>query len=216
MRPKNGSDYFNQTIIEMKNYESYLFPIFLLAMGAITLSGVNLFGAAILEGAAWKQNVIFALLIIFGMLPPSVREMKTTWMVAGYALAFFMFGGANIIGTVGIMLGLEKIVLAVLVMFMGYRLWSETWRINKLYMIVPVLGLVSVAILFPIQDQSIIGSSIDALTNLSASEFTSDKGFHIFLGLTGLSAGVTELLILSKSSKTATGAAEVVQTSTGN
>ena len=70
---------------------------------------------------------------------------------------------------------------------------------------------VSVAILFPIQDQSIIGSSIDALTNLSASEFTSDKGFHIFLGLTGLSAGVTELLILSKSSKTATGAAEVVQ-----
>ena len=142
MRLKNGSDYFNQTIIEMKNYESYLFPLFLLAMGAITLSGVNLFGAAILEGAAWKQNVIFALLIIFGMLPPSVREMKTTWMVAGYALAFFMFGGANIIGTVGIMLGLEKIVLAVLVMFMGYRLWCETWRINKLYMIVPVLGLV--------------------------------------------------------------------------
>lgn len=83
MRLKNGSDYFNQTIIEMKNYESYLFPLFLLAMGAITLSGVNLFGAAILEGAAWKQNVIFALLIIFGMLPPSVREMKTTWSFGG-------------------------------------------------------------------------------------------------------------------------------------
>lgn len=60
-----------------------------------------------------------------------------------------MFGGVNIIGTVDIMLGLEKIVLAVLVMFRGYRLWNETWRINKLYMIVPVLGLVSVAILFP-------------------------------------------------------------------
>lgn len=52
----------------------------------------------------------------------------------------------------------EAFVLAVLVMFMGYRLWSETWRINKLYMIVPVIGLVSVAILFPIQDQSIMGA----------------------------------------------------------
>ena len=197
----------------MKNYESYLFPIFLLAMGAITLSGVDLFGAAMLEGAAWKQNVIFTLLLIFGMLPPSVREMKTTWMVAGYALAFFMFGGANIIGTVGIMLGLEKIILAVLVLFMAYRLWAETWRVNKLYMIAPALGIVFVALLFPIQDQSIIGSGIDALKNWSASDFTSDKGFHIFLGLTGLCAGVTEMLILSKSPKTVSEGIEVTEVS---
>lgn len=197
----------------MKNYESYLFPIFLLAMGAITLSGVDLFGAAMLEGAAWKQNVIFTLLLIFGMLPPSVREMKTTWMVAGYALAFFMFGGANIIGTVGIMLGLEKIILAVLVLFMAYRLWAETWRVNKLYMIAPLLGIVFVALLFPIQDQSIIGSGIDALKNWSASDFTSDKGFHIFLGLTGLCAGVTEMLILSKSPKTVSETIEVAEVS---
>ncbi len=197
----------------MKNYESYLFPIFLLAMGAITLSGVDLFGAAILEGAAWKQNVIFTLLLIFGMLPPSVREMKATWMVAGYALAFFMFGGANIIGTVGIMLGLEKIILAVLVLFMAYRLWAETWRVNKLYMIAPALGIVFVALLFPIQDQSIIGSGIDALKNWSASDFTSDKGFHIFLGLTGLCAGVTEMLILSKSPKTVSETIEVAEVS---
>ncbi len=197
----------------MKNYESYLFPIFLLAMGAITLSGVDLFGAAMLEGAAWKQNVIFTLLLIFGMLPPSVREMKATWMVAGYALAFFMFGGANIIGTVGIMLGFEKIILAVLVLFMAYRLWAETWRVNKLYMIAPALGIVFVALLFPIQDQSIIGSGIDALKNWSASDFTSDKGFHIFLGLTGLCAGVTEMLILSKSPKTFSETIEVAEVS---
>lgn len=197
----------------MKNYESYLFPIFLLAMGAITLSGVDLFGAAMLEGAAWKQNVIFTLLLIFGMLPPSVREMKATWMVAGYALAFFMFGGANIIGTVGIMLGLEKIILAVLVLFMAYRLWAETWRVNKLYMIAPALGIVFVALLFPIQDQSIIGSGIDALKNWSTSDFTSDKGFHIFLGLTGLCAGVTEMLILSKSPKTVSEGIEVTEVS---
>lgn len=186
----------------MKSYESYLFPIFLVAMGIITLSGVNLFGAAILEAAAWKQNVIFALLIIFGMLPPSVREMKATWMVAGYALAFFMFGGANIIGTVGIMLGLEKIVLAVLILFMGFRLWASTWKINKLYMLVPVLGILFVALLFPIQDQNIIGSGLDALKKWSTSDLTSDKGFHIYLGLVALLAGITEIIILTKSPKT--------------
>ena len=192
----------------MKNYDSYLFPIFLIAIGVITLTGVNLFGAAILEGAAWKQNVILALLLIFGMLPPSVRELKATWMVAGYALAFFMFGGANIIGTVGIMLGLEKIMLAVLVIFMGFRLWSETWKVNKLYMLAPVMSLVAVVLLFPIQDQNIIGSGIDALTNWSSSDFTSDKGFHIYLGLLGLFAGITEMLILLKSPNAITAEAE--------
>ena len=192
----------------MKNYDSYLFPIFLIAIGVITLTGVNLFGAAILEGAAWKQNVILALLLIFGMLPPSVRELKATWMVAGYALAFFMFGGANVIGTVGIMLGLEKIMLAVLVIFMGFRLWSETWKVNKLYMLAPVMSLIAVVLLFPIQDQNIIGSGIDALTNWSSSDFTSDKGFHIYLGLLGLFAGITEMLILLKSPNAITAEAE--------
>lgn len=183
----------------MKNYEHLLFPIFLIAMGIIILSGVNLFGAAILEGAAWKQNVIFALLLIFGMLPPSVREMKTTWMVTGYALAFFMFGGANLLGTVGNMLGIEKIILAVLILFMGYRLWAETWKVNKFYMVVPILGIIFAGLLFPIHDQNVVGSSVDVLTNWSVSEFTSDKGFHIYLGLVGICAGVTEILIQTKS-----------------
>lgn len=185
----------------MQNYDHLLFPIFLIAMGLIILSGVNIFGAAILEGAAWKQNVMFALLLIFGMLPPSVREMKATWMVVGYALAFFMFGGANIIGTVGIMLGIEKIYLAVLILFMAYRLWAETWKVNRLFMIAPLLAILSIALLFPIKDQSIIGSSVDAMMNWSVSDFKSDKGFHIFLGLGGLFAGITEFLILTKSPK---------------
>lgn len=187
----------------MKSYNNLLAPIFLIVMGVITLTGVNLFGSAILEGAAWKQNVILALLIIFGMLPPSLRELKATWMVAGYALAFFMFGGANIIGTVGIMLGLEKILLGVIMLFMAYRLFAETWKINKLFMLAPVCGVIFVALLFPIQDQNIVGSSWDALTNMSSSDFTSDKGFHIYLGLVGLSSGITELLIQTKSPKSA-------------
>ncbi|MDE6543215.1 MAG: hypothetical protein K2K76_04555 [Muribaculaceae bacterium] len=185
----------------MKSYNHLLFPIFLIAIGIITLTGVNLFGSAILEGAAWKQNVILALLIIFGVLPPAVRELKATWMVAGYALAFFMFGGANIIGTVGIMLGLEKIMLGVLILFMAYRLYAETWNVNKLYMLAPGLALVFVVLLFPIQDQNIVGSGWDALTNWSSSAFTSDKSFHLYLGLFGIAAGITEMLILTKSPK---------------
>ena len=182
----------------MKNYDHLLFPIFLIGMGCIILSGVNLFGSAILEGAAWKQNVIFTLMLIFGMLPPGVREMKPTWMGIGFALAFFMFGGANFIGTVGIMLGLEKIMLGVLMLFMGYRLWAETWKINKFYMVAPVCGLIFAALLFPIEDQSIIGSTINVISNWSTSAFTSDKGFHIYLGLLGIAAGVTEMLIQTK------------------
>ena len=185
----------------MKNYDYLLFPIFLIAIGVITLTGVNLFGSAILEGAAWKQNVIMALLLIFGMLPPSVRELKATWMVAGYALAFFMFGGANLIGTVGIMLGLEKIMLCVLILFMAFRLYSETWNINKFYMAAPVCAMVCIALLFPIQDQNIVGSSFDALINMSSTAFTSDKGFHIYLGIAGIAAGITEMLILKKAPK---------------
>lgn len=187
----------------MKSYSQMFIPIFLIAVGIITLTGVNLFGSAILEGAAWKQNVILALLLLFGMLPPSLRELKATWMVAGYALAFFMFGGANIIGTVGIMLGLEKILLGTIMLFMAYRLYTETWKRNKLYMIVPLCGLVFVALLFPIQDQNIVGSSFDALVSWSSSAFSSDKGFHLYLGLVGITAGITEMLIQTKSSKDA-------------
>lgn len=185
----------------MKTYNHLFSPIFLIALGVITLTGVNLFGSAILEGAAWKQNVILALLIIFGMLPPSLRELKATWMVAGYALAFFMFGGANIIGTVGIMLGLEKILLGAIMLFMAYRLYAETWKVNKLYMLAPVCGVIFVALLFPIQDQNIIGSSFDALKQWSSSVFTSDKGFHIYLGFLGIAAGITEMLIQTKTPK---------------
>lgn len=130
----------------------------------------------------------------------NIIKKSALWMVVGYALAFFMFGGANIIGTVGIMLGFEKIILAVLILFMGYRLWKETWKTNKLYMIAPVLGIIFVALLFPIQDKNIVSSGFDALTSWSKSEFSSDKGFHIFLGLAGLYAGVTEMLIQTKSS----------------
>lgn len=188
----------------MRTYEYFLFPILLIVIGILSLSGVTTFGAAFLEGAAWKQNVIYGVLLIFAMLPPSVREMRFVWMVAGFTVAFFIYGGANIWGAVGLVLRYEKLLLAALMIFLAYRLFTETWKVNKLYIIVPVLGIVSVALLFPIQDQNIIGSGFDALTKWSTSAFTSDKGFHIYLGLTGIFAGLSEIIIMTKSSKTPT------------
>ncbi|MDE6333250.1 MAG: hypothetical protein K2L77_01245, partial [Muribaculaceae bacterium] len=65
----------------------------------------------------------------------------------------------------------------------------------------PVCAMVCIALLFPIQDQNIVGSSFDALINMSSTAFTSDKGFHIYLGLAGIAAGITEMLILKKAPK---------------
>ena len=185
----------------MKNHEQMLFPILLIILGIIILSGVKLFGAACLEGAAWKQNVMLTLLLIFGMLPPAVREQRFTFMLFGFLLAFFWKGGANVPGSVKFILDISKILLAVLIIFMGYRLWVETWKINKLYMIAPLCGLIFVGLLFPIEDQNIFGSSVNVIKNWSLAEFTSDKGFHIYLGLAGIAAGITEMLIQTKAPK---------------
>ncbi len=182
----------------MDKHKQFLSAIFLIAVGIIVLSGVDLFGSAILEGAAWKQNVIFSLMVIFGMLPPYALEMKSTWMIAGYAIAFFMFGGANLIGTVSIMLVFEKIILAVLALFLAYRLWAETWKYHKYYMVFSVCLVLSVALLFPIKDESIVGSGVNALIEWSSDRFFSDNGFHIYLGLASIFAGISEFLIRRK------------------
>ena len=181
----------------MKNYDRFLFPVYLIAVGIICACGVNIFGSAIFEGAAWKQNVIMALFIIFGLMPPFFREMKSTWMVAGFVLAFFLFGGANFLGTVGIMIGIEKILLTIFVLFLGFRVWSETWMVNRLYMIFPALALISTALLLPIEDQNIVGSTFNMIKNWSVSGFTSDHGFHVYLGLTGVFSGISEILTLN-------------------
>lgn len=182
----------------MKKYEYYLFPILLIVVGVIILSGINIIGAALLEGATWKQNAILTLLLIFGMLPPTVREQRFTWMVIGGAIIFFFYGGANLGGAVGTALLYSKIIIALLMVFMGYRIWATTWTVNKLYMIVPILGIICVGLLFPIKDQNIFGSGFDAIKSLSLSQFTSDHGFHIYMGIIGILAGIGELIILTK------------------
>lgn len=180
----------------MKQSTKFIIPALLVAIGLICLAGFDLFGSAMLEGAAWKQNVIYGILIIFCMLPPAVLEMKATWMVAGYALAFFMFGGANIIGTVGIVLGIIKICLIALTLFQGYRLYLSCWSKSRWSIIFPIAALIGFIMLLPIQDENIVGSSIRAITEGSWDRISSDKGFHIYLGIATIFSGITEFLIL--------------------
>lgn len=161
--------------------------------------GFDLFGSAMLEGAAWKQNVIYCILIIFCLLPPAVHEMKATWMVAGYALAFFMFGGANIIGTVGIVLGLAKICLVALTLLQTYRVYLISWNIAKFTLVLPIMSVLCACILLPIQDENIVGSSFRALAQWSWDRISSDKGFHLFLGLSAIFSGISEFVILKYS-----------------
>lgn len=104
-------------------------------------------------------SVILRLFCLFCLV--RCRFSPESFINAIYLRCFFVSlckSSNNQVNTHSPRIMFEAFVLAVLVMFMGYRLWSETWRINKLYMIVPVIGLVSVAILFPIQDQSIMGA----------------------------------------------------------
>ena len=178
----------------MNKYDHFLCPIFLLAIGILAISGLNIFGAAILEGAAWKQNIIYTLFVIFALLPVFIQKMKVTWMCAGYALAFFMFGGANIIGTVSIMLALEKVALVVLALFLLFNMGVQFWKTNKLFLLFPLLALIFIACLLPIQDQNIIGSGFDALVKWDKSFMSSDKGFHIFLGLAAIFAAISQFL----------------------
>ncbi len=190
----------NKYIGLMKEQYKHLFPISLIVLGVISISGLNFFGSAALESAFWKQNVIIALLIIYCMLPPTVQRKKPVWLGVALLFLFFLFGGANLFA--GIMLVFEKIALAILALLLSYRMWLQTWSINKRYMIFAVCMVLSVACLFPIENENIIGSGFHALAEWSVDRFTSDHGFHLFLGLEAILAGVSEFIISQNSNDT--------------
>lgn len=192
----------------MRQFEYYLFPILSIIVGIITMIGFDIFGAAAFESAPWKQNVILTLLIIYIMLPQSVKEMRISWMGIGFLIAFFMNEGEIGEGkeyfdykysdTVVFALKYGKIFMAALILFMGYRLWYTTWRVNKFYMILPVLALISVTFLFPIKYENLLTSGLEAIKNLSLDRWKSDMGFHLYLGAIGILAGITEIIIQTK------------------
>ncbi|MDE5813515.1 MAG: hypothetical protein K2H72_04445 [Muribaculaceae bacterium] len=180
----------------MNNYDKVLIPLALILLGIISLSGIETYGAATLEGAFWKQNVIYMTAIIFLMLPPAVQEMRFVWFVTGGILGFLIeFGGANVLGFVGKALLFGKAAMALLSIIMCYRMWLETWKTKKIYMIAPVLLVISVILLLPIQDENIFGSGFRALKELSLDRYRSDHGFHIYLGLVSIFAGISEFII---------------------
>lgn len=174
------------------------FPCYLIAIGIIIISGIDIFGAAFLESAPWKQNVLFSVLLLFGMLPPNARNSKPTWMIIGYTIAFFMFGGANIVGTVGIVLGLMKVAFPILIIYQAFRLWFYIKDYNKWIMLLPIISLTLVFFLLPIKDENIAQSVINVVTELNTDNLSSDHGFHILLGATGIITGISEFIIAKK------------------
>lgn len=174
------------------------FPCYLIAIDFIALTGVNLIDPALLESANWKQNTIWSALLFFGLLPPHIRSTKGMWLVMGYVLAFFLFGGGNIFGTVQLMLSIFKICLPIFILFQMVRLWGEVRQYGKWVLLLPVISLVFTVLIFSIEDQNIFQSSWNSLTNWSWDMYRSDEGFHIYLGCIGILTGVSEFLIVKK------------------
>ena len=175
------------------------FPCYLIAIGILIVSGFDIFGAAFLESAPGKQNVLFGVLLLFGMLPPNARNSKPTWMIIGYTFAFFMFGGANIVGTGGIILGLLKVAFPVLIVYQAFRLWYYIKDYSKWIMFLPIVALSLIFFLLPIKDENIVQSTMNVVTQLDTANFSSDHGFHILLGSVGIVAGLIEFIIAKKS-----------------
>jgi hypothetical protein len=171
-------------------------PCYLFVLGTITLLGINLIDEALLESANWKQNTIFGVLLLFGLIPSYVRNKKETWLVLGYTIAFFLFGGSNVIGSVAIALLIVKIFLPVFILFQTFRIWS-VWKFTKRWLfLLPLIALIAVALIFPIEDKNIVESGWKSLSNWSFANYRSDGGFHIYLGVIGIVTGITEFFIV--------------------
>lgn len=174
------------------------FPCYLVAIGFIVLTGINIIDPALLESANWKQNTIWCALLFFGLLPPNMRSTKGVWMIMGYVLAFFTFGGGNVFGTVKLVLAAFKIFLPILILFQMVRLWAEIKQYGKWILLLPVTALIFTLLLYPIEDHNILQSSWNTFTNWSWDFYRSDYGFHTYLGCIGVLAGITEYLIVRK------------------
>ena len=174
------------------------YPCCLLMVGVLALLDLQLVDPALLESANWKQNTIWCVLLFFGLLPPNLRAHKITWMGIGYLLAFFVLGGANIFGTVRLMMSAFKIILPILLLFQGIRLWTATRRYERLALLLPLAALVFAGLLYPIEDQNIVQSGWRSLLDWSLDNYRNDNGFHTYLGAVGILAGLTECTIIGK------------------
>lgn len=173
-------------------------PCYLVVVGIISLAGINIIDPAILESANWKQNTIWSALIFFGLLPPFMRSAKGTWLIMGYLLAFFVFGGGNIFGTVQLVLSVFKVFLPVFILFQMFRLWEEVERYSKWILLLPVISLLFSVMILTIEDKNIFQCGWNSLINWSWDVYKSDSGFHSYLGGIGIITGISEFLIVRK------------------
>ena len=194
----------------MQKYEMQLMPLILVVLGILSLTGLDVFGSAFLEGAAWKQNVMYGLIIVFAMLPPEVQKQRLVWMGFGGAFIAFFYGFANAPGSVALTLFIEKIFFSILILALSFRLFKATWGTNKFFMFFPVLAIVALVLLFPIKDENIVGSGWNALKEWDKQRFTSDHHYHIYLGVFSLVSGICEWLILKISIKSAEKSEELI------
>lgn len=173
-------------------------PSYLVVIGTISLVGINIIDPALLESANWKQNTIWSALLFFGLVPPFMRSTKGVWMIMGYVLAFFIFGGGNVYGTVQLMLSIFKIFLPVFILFQMVRLWEEINKYSKWVFLLPITALFFVMMIYNIEDKNIFQSVWDSITEWSWKSYRSDNGYHYYLGAIGILTGITEFLIVKK------------------
>lgn len=172
-------------------------PCYLLVLGVIALLDIDLIDPALLESANWKQNTIWCMLLLFGLLPPNLRGQKIVWMGIGYMLAFFVLGGANIYGTVRLILAAFKTVLPMMILFQAIRLGAATRKHGRWALLLPLAALVFAGLLYPIEDQNIVQSGWKSLLNWSTENYRNDNGFHTYVGIIGILAGLTEAAIVT-------------------
>ena len=194
----------------MQKYEMQLMPIILIVIGILSITGIDTFGSAFLEGAAWKQNVMYGLIIVFAMLPPEVQKQRLVWMGFGGVLIAFFYGFANAPGSVALTLFIEKIFFSVLILALSYRLYKATWNSNKFIMVLPVFAIIVLVLLYPIKDENIVGSGWNTLIEWDTSRFKSDHNFHIYLGAYSFISGICEYLILKHSTKSLNQTEEII------
>ncbi|WP_018665770.1 hypothetical protein [Bacteroides gallinarum] len=173
-------------------------PCYLVTIGFISLIGINIIDPALLESANWKQNTIWSALLFFGLIPPFMRSTKGVWLIMGYVLAFFIFGGGNIYGTVQLVLSIFKICLPVFILFQMFRLWGEIKNYSKWILLLPIISLILAMMILTIEDKNIFQSSWNSLINWSWDSYRSDNGFHTYLGGIGILTGISEFLIIKK------------------
>ncbi len=201
IKEKTQKKYVSRTPSALINNDSeklkpLFIPCYLFIIGIIVLSGVHLIDPALLESANWKQNTIWSLLILFGLMPPGMRNRKEIWMVMGYTAAFFMFGGSNIYSTVNIILLAIKTFTPVLILYQACRLWKIRKFDRKWLFLLPIAALTCVILIFPIENKNLIDSGWQSLRNWSWENYRSDDYFHLYLGLIGIISGITEFLIV--------------------